>query len=129
MRSLFRTMLSLSFVHWLTSVGFVLTTASAVVFLALIFQSSTNPYFGIVVFIVIPALFVLGLLLMPVGYFLAGRPRAPLEGSRVSRLAWAFAFATLANAGIIGLAPYPSVGYMDSKGFCGTTCHSVIQPP
>lgn len=128
MRSLFRTLLSLSVVHWLTSVGVVLTTASAVVFLPLLFQPSSNPYFGIVVFLVIPALFVLGLLLMPLGFFLAGRPRIPIENARMSRLAWAFGFATLANAAIIGLAAYHSVSYMDSKEFCGTACHSVMQP-
>ena len=60
----------------------MLTTASAVVFLALIFQPSSNPYFGIVVFLVVPALFVLGLLLMPLGFFLAGRPRIPIEPAR-----------------------------------------------
>jgi hypothetical protein len=138
MRSLFRTLLSLSVVHWLTSVGVVLTTASAVVFLALIFQPSSNPYFGIVVFIVIPSLFVLGLLLMPLGVFVASRraggyrafmAHVPIfETSRMSRLAWVFAFATLANAAIIALAAYHSVGYMDSKEFCGTACHSVMQP-
>jgi nitrate/TMAO reductase-like tetraheme cytochrome c subunit len=133
MRSLFRTLLSLAVVHWLTSIGVVLTTASAVVFLALVFQPSNNPYFGIVVFVVIPALFVLGLLLMPLGLFMAGGYRAvisrvPIESSRISRLAWAFSFATLANAAIIGLAAYHSIGYMDSKEFCGTTCHSAMQP-
>src|SRR5436309_15946257 len=52
-RSFFRTVLSLSVVHWLTSIGVVLTTASAVVFLVLLFQRVDNPYFGIVVFLVL----------------------------------------------------------------------------
>ncbi|PYS34442.1 MAG: hypothetical protein DMG14_29440, partial [Acidobacteria bacterium] len=110
MRSFFRTVLSLSVVHWLTSIGVVLTTASAVVFLVLLFQRVDNPYFGIVVFLVLPGLFVLGLLLMPLGLFLASRRlggfRRVLEGMaaeapRATRFAWAFAFATLANVGIL----------------------------
>src|SRR5215475_14531112 len=134
MKSLFHTLLSLSVVHWLTSIGVVLTTASALVFIGLLFLSSQNPYFGIVVFLILPALFVLGLLLVPLGIFVVSRrhgglgkvlERLPREGARAARLAWAFAFATIANAGILGLAAYGGVNYMDSTQFCGQTCHSV----
>lgn len=137
MKSLLRTLVSLSVVHWLTSIGVVLTTASAVIFLVLVFQPIANPYFGIIVVVVIPALFVLGLLLMPAGLWLASRrgggyrevlAHLPADGPRITRLAWAFGFATLLNAGIIGLAAHQSVEYMDSKEFCGVTCHSVMQP-
>jgi nitrate/TMAO reductase-like tetraheme cytochrome c subunit len=132
-----RTLLSLSSAHWVTSIGVVLTTASAVVFLLLLFQHFDNPYVGVVVFLILPALFVLGLLLMPLGLFLASRraggfrrilDRVPVEGARVARLAWAFAFATVANVGILTAAAYHGVGYMDSKEFCGVMCHSVMQP-
>src|SRR5262245_55753787 len=118
MRSFFRMLLSLSVVHWLTSIGVVLTTASAVVFLVLVFQRFDNPYFGIIVFLVIPVFFVLGLVLMPLGLHLAARrlggyhkvfERMPVEGPRVARLGWAFAFATLANAGILTAAAYHGV--------------------
>ena len=73
MKLFVRTLLSVSVVHWLTSIGVVLTTASAAVFLVLVSQRFENPYFGIIVFLVIPSLFVLGLLLMPIGLFLAAR--------------------------------------------------------
>jgi nitrate/TMAO reductase-like tetraheme cytochrome c subunit len=137
MRSFIRTLLSLSVVHWLTSIGVVLTTASAVVFLVLLFQPNNNPYFGIVVFVVIPAIFVLGLILIPIGLQLAARrvggfgqllSSAPADSHRVARLGWAFAFATLANIGILSLAAYRGVTVMDSTQFCGQTCHSVMQP-
>jgi hypothetical protein len=39
----------------------------------LVFQHFDNPYVGIVVFVVIPAGFVVGLLLMPLGLVLAAR--------------------------------------------------------
>lgn len=136
MRSFFRIVLSLSIVHWLTSVGVVLTTASAGVFLLLVFQQFDNPYIGIIVFLIIPAIFVLGLLLMPLGLAVAARRHGgyrklialPREGPQLARLGWAIAFATLANAGILTAAAYHGVAVMDSKQFCGETCHSAMQP-
>jgi hypothetical protein len=137
MRSFFRTVLSLSVVHWLTSFGVVLTTASAGVFLLLVFQHFDNPYIGIIVFVVIPAFFVLGLLLMPLGFVLASRrpggyrklvERLSYSRPQVARLGWAIAFATLANGGILTAAAYHGVAVMDSPQFCGETCHSAMQP-
>jgi nitrate/TMAO reductase-like tetraheme cytochrome c subunit len=137
MNSFLRTLLSLSVIHWLTSVGVVLTTASGLVFLALVFQRVQNPYFGIVVFLILPALFVVGLLLMPLGLFLASwrfggfqqvLDRVPEVAPRAVRLAWALVLATLANVVILAAATYHGVDYMDSAQFCGQTCHSVMQP-
>jgi hypothetical protein len=137
MTSFFRTLLSLAVVHWLTSIGVVLTTASAAVFLLLVFQHFENPYIGIIVFLVIPALFVLGLILMPIGLALAARRSGGYRqlftqvrpaGPQLARLGWAIAFATLANASILTAAAYQGVAVMDSRQFCGETCHSVMQP-
>lgn len=137
MRSFFRTLLSLSVVHWLTSVGVVLTTAAAAVFLVLVFQQFDNPYIGIIVFIVIPAIFLLGLVLMPIGVALEARRRGGFRrlldqlrpaGPQLARLGWAIAFATLANAAILTAAAYHGIAVMDSKQFCGETCHTVMNP-
>src|SRR5580765_5838015 len=128
MRSFFRTLLSLSVVHWLTSIGVVLTTASAVVFIIFVFQQFQNPYIGIIVFLIIPALFVLGLIFMPVGVILASRhhggyrklvAQLPPSGPQLARLGWAVAFATLANVTILTAAAYHGVAVMDSREFCG----------
>src|SRR5690242_364509 len=100
MRSFLNTLLSLSVVHWLTSVGTVLTTASAAVFLLLFFQRFNNPYIGIILFLIVPALFVLGLILMPVGIAISAkrrggfsklRERFPDDRVNVARLGWLFA--------------------------------------
>ena len=54
-----------AFSHPVAIVGVLLTTASAVVFIALLIAMLAgmlvNPYAGLVVFVAIPALFVLGL--------------------------------------------------------------------
>ena len=60
-----------------TAIGVALTTASALVFLFLIglevLGRLTNPYAGLIVFVLVPALFVLGLLLIPFGIWLDRR--------------------------------------------------------
>ena len=57
--------------HPVALAGILLTTASAVVFLALLVAELAglfnNPYAGLVVFVGLPALVVLGLLLIPLG--------------------------------------------------------------
>src|SRR5580700_10544271 len=62
--------------------GMVLTTVSAslflVVFLADLFGLHTNPYIGIVFFLILPGLFLAGLALIPLGAWVARRRR--LEG-------------------------------------------------
>ena len=60
--------------------GMVLTTISAVlflvVFLADLFGLHTNPYIGIVFFLVLPAFFVIGLVLIPSGAWIERCRRA-----------------------------------------------------
>src|SRR4051812_39231391 len=70
--------------------GMVLTTISAVlflvVFLADLFGFHTNPYIGIVFFLVLPALFLIGLALIPLGAWIERRRRA--AGHAPSSFSW-----------------------------------------
>src|SRR5262245_58143922 len=63
--------------HPVAITGVVITTASAVVFVALLIAMLVgmlnNPYAGLVVFVAVPAIFVLGLLLIPLGMRLQRR--------------------------------------------------------
>lgn len=69
--------------------GMVLTTISAVLFLVVwladLFGLHTNPYIGIVFFLILPALFLIGLGLIPLGAWrerrrrAAGKPPAPVQ--------------------------------------------------
>jgi hypothetical protein len=125
--------------------GMVLTTISAVlflvVFLADLFGLHTNPYLGIVFFLVLPGLFLLGLLLIPFGAWterrrrLAGRPPSEMHWPRIDlnepdqRRRAVFVFAlTITNIVIVSLAAYRGVEYMDSVQFCGQVCHTVMKP-
>src|SRR5215204_5555443 len=125
--------------------GMVLTTISAVVFtvvlLADLFGLHTNPYLGIVFFLVLPALLVLGLVLIPLGAWVerrrraAGKPPASLEWPRIDlndphhrNVAVILLALTIANIVIVSLGAYKGVEYMDSVGFCGQTCHTPMKP-
>ncbi len=123
----------------------VLTTISAavflVVFLADLFGLHTNPYIGIVFFLLLPGLFVVGLALIPLGAWVerrrraAGKPPASLQWPRIDlndpaqRTTAVIVFAlTIANVVIISLAAYRGVEYMDTVSFCGQVCHTAMKP-
>jgi len=125
--------------------GMVLTTISAVTFLVVFFADlfglHTNPYLGILFFLVLPGIFVFGLLLIPFGAWVERRRRA--RGRPASEVRWPrFDFndpihrraaviifgLTMANIVIVSLAAYRGVEYMDSPQFCGQVCHTVMKP-
>ena len=124
--------------------GSALATASAllflVVFLADLFGLHSNPYIGIVFFLVLPGVFLFGLALVPLGAWLQRRryqqghpavphwPRIDLNDPAQRQAAFIFTALTLANIVIVSLAAYRGVEHMDSVQFCGQTCHTVMKP-
>jgi len=131
--------------HPVGLIGIWLTTVSAVVFLVFfafeILGYFSNPYLGMVFFLILPGFFVLGLLLVPVGVWLERRAvrhgRAPgaarwpvidLNEPRRRRLAGFIAAATVVNVLVVSLAAYRGIEYMDSVEFCGQVCHTVMIP-
>ena len=129
--------------HPLAIAGVLITTAAAVVFIALVIAALLglfqNPYAGLVVFIAIPALFVIGLLLIPAGMWLQNRKlqRDPASGdwpvldfgsTSVRRTALAVTALTAANIVILLLAGYGGLHWMESPSFCGQVCHTPMQP-
>jgi hypothetical protein len=123
----------------------VLTTSSAVTLFLFWAREAfsaqpTHPYAGILFFLVLPALFVLGLLLIPAGIWWrrrglrrrgalpAGYPHIDLRAPVVQNTFALVGFATVLNVGILGTASYRGVEYMDSTQFCGMACHKVMAP-
>jgi hypothetical protein len=126
-------------------IGVVLTTSSAVTLIAFwiydfILPGPPHPYVGILLFLVLPAFFILGLLLIPIGILLHRRklraagelpevfPPVGLERSKVRTTLLFVAAATFLNILIFTFASYKGVAYMDSANFCGQTCHTVMAP-
>jgi len=126
--------------HWLSMLGVALVTTAGFSWLfALPIQlrgHTSNPYIGIVVFILIPIIFVLGLVLIALGMFLARRRIASAEqelwtaGDRrayIRKLAIFFAVTTAANVVIGTQGTYRAVEHMETPQFCGQSCH-VMKP-
>jgi nitrate/TMAO reductase-like tetraheme cytochrome c subunit len=127
--------------------GAALTTAAAILFVSLFVGESLGlgggPYLGILTFVIFPSLFVLGLVLIPIGIAwqrrrsrraeergetLARLPVIDLNVGRTRTLLLVFLAATLVNVVIIAVSTYKAVEVMDSTKFCGATCHSVMAP-
>ena len=125
--------------------GMVLTTISAIVFLVVFFADlfgmHTNPYIGILFFLILPGIFLVGLILIPLGALIERRrraagkkpsellwPRVDLNNPHHRRVAVAIFALTIVNIVIVSLAAYRGVEYMDSVQFCGQACHRVMKP-
>ncbi len=134
-------------VNWIGRLGVVLTTSS---FVVLLFHEITrlsgvvsNSYVGLVTYLLFPALFVLGLILIPIGWRQLKR-KTGLSGKELmqrqfdqqattgsffgSRLFLTIALLSVGNIVFLGIVSNQMLHFMDSARFCGTACHSVMHP-
>jgi len=98
-----------------------------------------NPYLGIIFFLLLSALFIGGLLVIPVGMFIRRRKlqkagEIPAEFPKIDLNDRIFRHgldivlvATIANLLVVSIATYRGAAYMDSPQFCGQSCH-VMHP-
>ncbi|MGB8478441.1 MAG: NapC/NirT family cytochrome c [Acidobacteriaceae bacterium] len=125
----------------LSLIGGALTSAAAFVMIGFwvvtIFGhgGSQNPYLGLIFDLFLPGLFVLGLILIPIGIALRRQqlvasgqvpsvyPAIDLDNPVFRRGIEIVIAATFINFVIVGTASYRGVSYMDSPNFCGQTCH------
>jgi hypothetical protein len=124
-------------------IGVAVTTAMAVVFLLLLTLEFTgqltNPYAGLLVFVAVPFVFVIGLLLIPIGIWQQRRrvaagyapgdwPVIDLRLPRTRQVIVGVALLTIVNVFIVSLAALGSIHHMESTEFCGQTCHTTMEP-
>ena len=131
--------------NWITGLGAVLTTGAGVTMvgfwiLEILQLRPVQPYAGIILFMVLPIVFVAGLALMPIGALWHRRrlrargelpqayPRIDLHDPALRHGAALVGVATAVNVVILSTASYKSVEHMDSVQFCGATCHTVMAP-
>jgi hypothetical protein len=125
----------------LSLIGGALTSASALVLIGFwvvdIFGhgGSENPYLGVIFDLILPGVFIFGLVLIPIGIFwrrrrLQAAGQIPSIYPEVDFRDPAFrhgvdfvVVATFINFVIVGTATYRGVAYMDTPNFCGQTCH------
>ncbi len=124
-------------------IGVAVATAMAVVFLLLLTLEFTgqltNPYAGLLVFVAVPFVFVLGLLLIPIGIWRQRRriaaghapddyPVIDLRLPRTRQVILGVGLLTIVNVFIVSLAAMGSIHHMESTEFCGQTCHQTMEP-
>jgi hypothetical protein len=127
--------------NWLSLIGGAITTASAMVLIGFWVVSvlghggSSNPYLGILFELLLPGLFVMGLVLILIGILirrahLVSTDQVPSFFPEVSIHDPVFrhgldivVVATAINFAIVGIGCYRGVAYMDTVSFCGGTCH------
>jgi nitrate/TMAO reductase-like tetraheme cytochrome c subunit len=124
--------------------GGAITTAAGVTMIGywlveLIGRPNDNPYLGIIFFLILPALFILGLALIPIGIFLRRRvllkagqipaafPKVDFNDRMFRHGVDIVLLATIVNLLVVSVASYRGAAYMDSPQFCGQSCH-VMHP-
>lgn len=128
-------------------IGVILATSSFVTFifleLARLSGVLANAYIGLITYLLLPVVFVVGLILIPIAWRQRRRQTGKstrellrdrfgateLEGGRFgSRLVLSIAILTLVNVLFMIAASSRMLVFMDKPKFCGTACHSVMNP-
>jgi len=124
--------------------GGAITTASGVTMIAywleqMFGRPNDNPYLGIIFFLILPGLFVLGLAIIPVGVFVRHKklqksglipavfPKVDFNDRIFRHGVDIVLVATIVNLLVVSVASYRGAAYMDSPQFCGQSCH-VMHP-
>ena len=127
--------------------GVMLTTSSfvAMIFIELLRVSGilTSALVGLVTYLLLPTLFVIGLVLIPFGWMKykkeTGKSTKELlakqfsdeeleKSSFGSTLARTLLIFTVINILFLSVASMRMLNYMEEPEFCGTACHSVMSP-
>lgn len=134
-------------VNWVGRLGVILTTSTFLTFLLLelarLAGIFTNQYMGLLTYLFLPALFVVGLVLIPIGWMMlkkqSGQTTRQLLEKRFypddveatqhgSNVFVTILVLTLVNLLFLGLASMRTLKFMDTAEFCGTACHEVMNP-
>ncbi len=148
MKRLVAPLLRLFGTNWITLFGTSVTTVSAIAMIAFFLLGlvglANSPYVALMALLVLPSIFVAGLLLIPLGMWVHRRrvkkmeagepvpvgefPVIDFNNAGIRRVTLSVTALTIVNLLIISLASYEGVLYMDSTQFCGQVCHTVMQP-
>ncbi|OGL42453.1 MAG: cytochrome C, partial [Candidatus Schekmanbacteria bacterium RBG_13_48_7] len=131
--------------NWITIIGatIALITLFMIVFLFTItlFWAEGSTYIGVVIYILLPAVLIMGLLLIPVGMLFqnwqAGKlkkfeslpwPKIDLNDRKHRNAFFIFSIGTTFLLFISSIGSYETFHFTESVRFCGTLCHQVMNP-
>ena len=127
----------------LSLLGAVIATVALVLFLTLfaleLLGFEGGPYLGILSYLILPIMVVVGVLLMPIGVWRAkkqearGEKEPPLpvvdfNKPQTRRALATFGLLSLVGVIVLAVGSFEAVHWMESVEFCGTACHTQMEP-
>jgi hypothetical protein len=128
--------------NWISIIGAIFAINSfiliIILFIESLFSSHDNPYNGMFTYIILPAIMVIGLILIPIGMFIKrrrktkeGEPKWPVldmnSGKQRQRLLM-FSIFTFLFLIVSAVGSYEAFNFTESVPFCGKLCHNVMEP-
>jgi hypothetical protein len=133
-----------SFYNWTSLSGAIISliTLFMIVFLIVISAfGEGSSYLGLVIYIVLPVIMIIGLLMIPIGMIVYTRrlkrtgkmsdrkwPYIDLNYNRHRNAFLIFTFGTVMFLLLSSVGSYEAFHYTESVEFCGTLCHQVMEP-
>jgi len=117
-------------------------TLIAILFLIAVEATSEEPnaYAGIITFVILPGIMIMGLAMVFYGAWREAKRRAQgldpganwivldFSSPRTQRLTWIITTSALAFLGLSIFGSFKAYEYTESNEFCGTVCHTVMSP-
>ena len=133
------------FRNYISFVGVAIAVAALVsvvlLFLFEITAKAENPYLGILTYIILPSVLILGLVITIAGRMIERRrrhraspteiaayPKLDLNDPRARRSFFVFLMITFLFVCASAFGSYKGFEYTESVSFCGETCHTVMKP-
>ncbi len=130
--------------NWISLAGATIAIISFFMIVFLFVISSVldrgSSYLGLVIYIILPAFLVAGLILIPIGMFWKKKreekhgksekklPFIDLNNERHRNAATIFIIGTIIFLFVSAIGSYEAFHYTESVEFCGTVCHNVMNP-
>ncbi len=131
--------------NWISALGAMTALIALMIMLFLyvigIFAKQTNPYLGIILYMISPAFLVGGMLLIPVGMLFRWRalrksageaipawPAIDLNRKDQRNAAVVFIFGSFLFLVVSAVGSYQAFHFTESVTFCGKVCHTVMKP-
>lgn len=134
-----------SFHNWSSITGAIIALISLFMIIFLIVISTLlgegSSYLGLVIYILLPVVLVIGLIMIPIGMIVFTRrlkkkdliqerrwPYIDLNYNRHRNAFLIFTFGTVLFLLVSAVGSYEAFHYTESVQFCGTLCHQVMEP-
>lgn len=131
--------------NWISLIGATIAVISLFMIIFLfsitVILGEQATYLGLVIYILLPSVMVVGLILIPIGMYLKARkdhkavrkserdwPIVNLNNSRHRNGFFIFSIGTMVFLFLSAIGSYEAFHFTESNRFCGTLCHKIMHP-